>query len=1008
LASFDGTFRQFVFPNNTRLNPGAYLVIWCDQRSDTPGLHTGFALGRKGESVFLFNTASNRVDAVTFGLQVPNLSVGRVDGAWQLTQPTANGPNLPAQTGSPTSLVINEWLANPLAGSDDWIELYNSDASRPVALSGVYLSTSNALFQITSLSFIAPRSTVQLFADETPGPDHLDFKLSKDGDRVTLYDAAGLQVDRVSFGVQREGVSQGRLPDGSANIVSFSVPTPGAGNYQVSYIGPILNELMARNESAVYDFQGNTPDWIELYNPNSAAFNLSGMSLSDDFANAGQWLFPANTVVAANSYLVVWFDSARAATNAGPNLNTGRALNGDSGGVYLFNVLGQLVDSVEYGFQVANLSIGKSGGQWQLLATPTPSAANSASATLGAAAGLRINEWMALPLDGDDWFELYNANDQPLDLGGLYLTDDPSLVGQTNSPIAPLTFIAPHGWVKWVADGNPSQGRDHVNFSLDAQGETIALYDANHALIDAVYFGGQSTNVSQGRLPDGAAEIVSFVTTPTPGAANYLELPNVVINEILTHTDPPLEDAVELFNPSNTDADISGWFLSNSESDFKKYRFPANTIVPARGYKVIYQNTFDGGAGSVTPFTFNSAHGDAVYLSAADGTGGLTGYRAVARFGAAANGISFGRYQTSVGVDFVAPSRRTFGMDSPATLAEFRSGSGASNDYPLVGPIVINEIMYHPVTGTGANVTENPDDEYLELRNISASVTTPYDTNRPANSWRLRGAVEFDFSSVALSPDGYLLVVRFDPTLNPAALAAFRGKYGVPSNVLIVGPFSGRLANTADSVELYKPDPPQLPPHPDAGFVPYILVERVLYTAASPWPTNADGGGASLQRQTASDYGNDPVNWFAAAPTAGRVNATNSTDSDGDGLPNDWEVANGLNPTDPTGDNGAAGDPDGDGMTNLQEYLAGTNPKSASSRLAIDSISWTSSAVTLSFEAVANRSYTIEYRSAAEAGQWIRLADFPAQASTHTVQVTDSSAPVTTARFYRLVTPRQP
>jgi hypothetical protein len=49
-------------------------------------------------------------------------------------------------------------------------------------------------------------------------------------------------------------------------------------------------------------------------------------------------------------------------------------------------------------------------------------------------------------------------------------------------------------------------------------------------------------------------------------------------------------------------------------------------------------------------------------------------------------------------------------------------------------------------------------------------------------------------------------------------------------------------------------------------------------------------------------------------------------DADGDGLPNDWEVAYGLDPLDGTGFNGPNGDPDGDGMNNLQEFLAGSNP----------------------------------------------------------------------------------
>jgi hypothetical protein len=45
-----------------------------------------------------------------------------------------------------------------------------------------------------------------------------------------------------------------------------------------------------------------------------------------------------------------------------------------------------------------------------------------------------------------------------------------------------------------------------------------------------------------------------------------------------------------------------------------------------------------------------------------------------------------------------------------------------------------------------------------------------------------------------------------------------------------------------------------------------------------------------------------------------------TVDTDGDGLPDWWEVKYGLDPTDGTGNNGAAGDPDGDGLTNKEEF----------------------------------------------------------------------------------------
>ena len=57
----------------------------------------------------------------------------------------------------------------------------------------------------------------------------------------------------------------------------------------------------------------------------------------------------------------------------------------------------------------------------------------------------------------------------------------------------------------------------------------------------------------------------------------------------------------------------------------------------------------------------------------------------------------------------------------------------------------------------------------------------------------------------------------------------------------------------------------------------------------------------------------------------------NEPDSDFDGLPDGWEVANALDPNSAVGANGASGNPDGDGYTNLQEYLGGSNPQLMSS-----------------------------------------------------------------------------
>ncbi len=997
--SDDGDARKFVFPSTT-LPANSYLTVWCDAITNlTPGLHTGFSLDKDGETISFYDANTNRIDALTYGLQLTNYSVGRIGGNWTLTVPTTNAANVPATLAVPGNLTLNEWLANPTPGQPDWIELHNLSAASPVALKGIYLTTSNVVHQITSLSFLPPLGYVQLFADEGVGADHLDFKLSAIGETLVLSDATGAPIQTVAFGAQTEGVSQGRLPDGTGPVTAFAGSvSPGAANHINTYTGPVINEVLARNSSV--SVGGQFVDFVELFNPNGSSFNLAGMSLSVDSQEPGEFVFPPGASVGANNFLLIKCDGASpASTNLGA-FNTGESLDGESGGVYLFNANGQLVNSVEYGPQIQNMPIGLSGGQWRLLNAASPGTANASVAILGLDTALRLNEWMPNPAgNDDDWFELYNTTNRPVDLSTISLSDDPSLVGRAKFRPTPLSFIGPNGFVKWVADANAGKGRNHVNFGLDGQGESLLLYNVVNAttfvLVDALGFGAQTNGVSSGRLLDGQTNIFAFPETASPGASNYRLLQSIVINEALTHTDPPLEDAVELHNPTASPVSINGWFFSNTRENLRKYQITNAAPIPAGGYTVFYQNQFDNG--TTNAFALNSAYGDELWLTATAG-GVNTGERAVVEFGASFNGDSFGRVETSQGVDFWPLTARTFGVDNPATLAQFRTGTGLANAAPVVGPVIINEILYNPPGGT------NGSDEFVELRNNTTGTVTLYDPTYPTNHWKLGGGIDFTFpAGVSLTNNAQLLVVDFNPT-NTIQLTAFRDRYGIPASVPVFGPFSGSLDNDGEDVELYRPDTPQQPPAPDAGFVPYVLADRVRYTDDAPWPTgDADGGGLSLQRRAVNLYGNEPLNWIEAAPTPGVDNSTTAPDTDGDGIPDAAEDQMGLDRNDPLD---AALDPDKDGMTNLEEYLAGTDHLDANSHLRLDGV-LVGGNVSLSFEAVAGRTYSVLHTPSLSPVNWTKLTDVPAQVVTQPVSVMD---PLTAAgtRFYRLVTPAWP
>jgi hypothetical protein len=125
-------------------------------------------------------------------------------------------------------------------------------------------------------------------------------------------------------------------------------------------------------------------------------------------------------------------------------------------------------------------------------------------------------------------------------------------------------------------------------------------------------------------------------------------------------------------------------------------------------------------------------------------------------------------------------------------------------------------------------------------------------------------------------------------------------------------------------------------------------------------------------------------------------------DSDGDGLPDEWEIANGTDPYMPDAD----ADPDHDGMSNYQEMLAGTSPTNAASVFRFETVSLTGTNLALSFLAVSNHSYTVQSCSFPTEGPWENWINIPAVATNRTLWLTNAVS-AGTNRFFRLVTPQQ-
>lgn len=922
----DGAPRRSPIPSLTFMSGFGHLAFIADGNPENGPDHVNFQLAAEQGAIGLFS-ASKLIECILYGSQTTGVSEGRKPsgsstfaffGPATQTQPTPNAPN-PGDGGSVsvTNLVVglialtNGW--NYEASGTDlataWREK-NFDDSAWLTGTALFHNENNTSipFRNTLLPFTVPQQITFYFRTKFVVSTNLDgftLRASTYIDDGAVFYLNGSEVLRVRMPegpIAYSTLASASPPDGDAVLETFTIPGAAlmvgtnvlavevhqqiATSSDVVWgmafdavrpitnviaLSAVLNEVMANNRTYT-NADGTITDWVELFNPLQSAVELSNQSLSDDVANPRRWVFPTGTTVPARGYLVVRFDpNSPAVTNAASLvLGTGFGLGANGDEVYLFDTPargGALLDSIAFGFQPPDYSIGRVGGAAWTLTLPTPGSVNIA-AGLSSPTALRINEWMADAGSSDDWIEIFNPNNQPVALGGLSLTDN--LNDRARSPIPPLSFIShsTNGFVQFLADNNPQNGANHVRFRLDNDGEAIGLFNANGGLIDAITFGAQQRNVSEGRLPDGSSNTVRFAITASPAESNYLPLSDVVINEALTHSDLPLEDAIELHNMSAEAIGIGGWYLSDSNEELTKFRIPDGTIIPPGGFAVFYEAQFNPEPGLPPGFALSSGNGDQIYLSVADAAGNLTGYRGTVNFKAAENGVSFGRYETSAGADFTAMTQRTLGADQPATVVEFRQGGGRTNGGPKVGPVVFNEIMYHPPDVNGTN--DNVADEFLELHNLSPAEVHLFDPQFPANTWRLRDAVDFDFPTNTVVPaNGFLVLVSFDPVTDASALAAFRSHYGPAVGVRILGPYRGKLDNSSDSVELYKPDSPQ-----SGGAVPYVLVDRVKYSDTPPWPTAADSGtnNLSLQRRNAADYGNDPVNWVAGAPTTGAAN----------------------------------------------------------------------------------------------------------------------------------------
>ncbi len=487
----------------------------------------------------------------------------------------------------------------------------------------------------------------------------------------------------------------------------------------------------------------------------------------------------------------------------------------------------------------------------------TPGGANDAKHPL-VLSELYYNAPSAQGSDGDyEFIELYNRGDYRLDISDYEFEDGIEFKFPNDSFINPNEYIVVANKEESYAL-NGYQVFEWDSGSLSNSGETIRLEDADNKKVFEFEY---DTSIPWPLLADGEGYSLIIKMTDdidysdsqswalsgtlygTPGAANSAAVIDaaVIINEVLTHTDWPQVDFIELYNPTDNPVDISGWFLTDNHNNVEKYKIPAGTVLPAKSYYTILEDN-DGNTenNDALPDQYFgkgfslSSYGEEVYIISADKR-----YSHGFKFGASANAVSFGRYINSENEELF-----------PAMEALTQN---AVNSSPKLSDVIISEIMYNPASDGS---------EFIEIRNRSVADIKLYDSEYPENRWKLKG-VDFTFpANITITAGESLLLI-------PAATdeSTFRSKNEVDPAVRIFS-YSGSLSNDGERITLQRPDK-QDTLLDGTTYVPYIDVESVKYNDKSPWPYQADGQGYSLIRKFPVCFADDAGAWLASAINGG-------------------------------------------------------------------------------------------------------------------------------------------
>ncbi|HUD82983.1 MAG TPA: lamin tail domain-containing protein, partial [Candidatus Saccharimonadales bacterium] len=408
-----------------------------------------------------------------------------------------------------------------------------------------------------------------------------------------------------------------------------------------------------------------------------------------------------------------------------------------------------------------------------------------------------------------EFLEIYNSNPWFQDISGYQITcADMNYTFPPNTQIpgggylvvaaAPADIESVYGITNVMGPYNGSLKHSETLEMLDEQTNVlltlpytdvypwpVATDGTGHSLVQAYPTYGEG---------DPRAWDISDVVGGSPGQMDGFTpspLRNVVINEILPHSEnSAVPQFIELYNHSTNSVDVSGCILTDDPAT-NKFVIPSGTVIGPAGFVSFTQPQFG--------FTLNG-EGETLYFIKPDNSRVLD----AVQFGAQADGVSYGRWPDGAN-DFYA-----FTTNTP----------GTNNSAIVIGDVVINELMYDPISG-------NNDDQYIELYNKGTNTIN-------LSGWEFTSGVTFTFpTNAVIRPNGYVVIGKDTnelfsnyPNLNAANT---------------YGNYSSHLSHDGALVVLAQPET-----YYGTNTI-YVEEDQVTYGTGGRWGEWSSGGGSSLE-----------------------------------------------------------------------------------------------------------------------------------------------------------------